>query len=107
MNDFPFKEQQIGKNVFLREFTKDVNNEELVWHRDREDRIVEVIEGRGWMLQLDEELPVEMKKGHMYLIPEGTYHRIMKGNSDLKIRIDFIIEIENVKRIEFCIAFEF
>lgn len=86
----PYKDKQISENSKVRVFQSNVDSGELMWHRDREDRLVEVIEGNGWKFQMDNELPVEMKKGHMYLIPEGTYHRIMKGNSDLKIRIDFI-----------------
>jgi hypothetical protein len=58
-------------------------------HRDRETRLVEVIDGNGWQLQLDNELPVEMKKGGKYTIPEGVYHRTIKGEGSLKIKITF------------------
>jgi hypothetical protein len=42
------------------------------------------------MLQLDEELPVKMEVGKKYLIPEGIYHRTIKGDGDLKIKIEFV-----------------
>jgi hypothetical protein len=48
------------------------------------------LEGNGWMLQLDEELPVKMEIGKQYLIPEGIYHRTIKGDGDLKIKIEFV-----------------
>jgi len=86
---FPFS--QIEKNgKKIRTFKKDVNTEELVWHRDREDRLVEVLDGSGWELQLDNELPKKMKPGDTFIIPEGVYHRVKRGNDDLKISITFL-----------------
>ena len=47
----------------IRTFSKDVNPEELVWHQDREDRMIEVLEGEGWSIQKDNMLPRMMKPG--------------------------------------------
>ena len=47
MSDLPFKEKKIADNVFLRYFDHNVISEELVWHQDREDRIIEVIQSNG------------------------------------------------------------
>lgn len=86
---FPFSQiEKDGKKI--RTFKKDVDTEELVWHRDREDRLVEVLEGSGWELQLDNELPKKMKPGDTFIIPEGVYHRVKRGNDDLKISITFL-----------------
>ena len=41
----------------IRTFSKDVNKLELVWHQDAEDRDIEVLEGEGWQMQFDNELP--------------------------------------------------
>ena len=41
----------------IREFSKDVNEMDLVWHQDKEDRKIEVLEGKGWKFQKDNELP--------------------------------------------------
>ena len=89
METKPYNDKQISENSKIRVFKSDVDSGELKWHRDRETRIVEVIEGSGWLLQMDNELPVEMVKGQEYLIPEGIYHRTIKGNGDLKIKIKF------------------
>ena len=86
----PYLDSQISEKSKIRIFESNVDSGELHWHRDREDRLVEVLEGSGWMLQLDNELPVEMKVGEKYLIPEGIYHRTIKGNGDLKIKINFV-----------------
>ena len=47
----------------IRTFSKDVNPLDLVWHSDREDRMIEVLEGEGWKVQLDNRLPLALTKG--------------------------------------------
>jgi len=86
----PYQDLKITEKSKIRVFESNVDSGELHWHRDRENRLIEVLEGNGWMLQLDDELPVEMKVGSQYLIPEGVYLRTIKGNGDLKIKIDFV-----------------
>jgi len=71
----------------LREFDGDVDEQELVWHRDRNDREVTVIEGTGWKLQMDNELPKELMVGKLYNIKAMEYHRLIKGNGTLKLKI--------------------
>ena len=83
-----YNQEDLGKNKFRRVFTENVDSEELVWHRDREDREVLVESSNGWMLQMDDELPQVLLEGQKYFIPKETYHRIFKGTGDLKIVID-------------------
>lgn len=83
----PYTQKQLSDDSFLREFSESVESEELVWHRDRRDRLVKVIEGKGWKFQLDNKLPVEIKEGDQFYIPKNTYHRIHKGTSNLKVQI--------------------
>ena len=71
----------------IRTFSKDVDPMELIWHTDKEDRIVEILEGEGWQFQRDDELPFDMLKGDRILIPEGQIHRVIKGKTDLIINI--------------------
>lgn len=85
----PYIDSEITKNSKIRVFESNIDSGELHWHRDREDREVEILEGKGWLLQLDNQLPVEMEIGKKYFIPEGVYHRTIKGNGDLKIKITF------------------
>lgn len=79
----PYKEIEIEKNIFIREFLKESNSEEMKWHRDYEDRIIESVNDTDWMIQLDNELP-KIISGEVF-IPVGVYHRLIKGNGDLKI----------------------
>ena len=60
---------------------------ELVWHRDREDRTVVTLSGTGWMLQVENKLPVALSEGSSHLIPKNTYHRIIKGTTKLVVEI--------------------
>lgn len=90
MNDFPFEENKIEENVFIRTFYNNVESGDLVWHRDREDRIIESIEETNWKLQLDNELPKEINSP--IFIPMGVYHRLIKGDGDLKLKL---IKIKN------------
>jgi oxalate decarboxylase/phosphoglucose isomerase-like protein (cupin superfamily) len=85
----PYKDLEVTEKSKIRVFESNVDSGELHWHRDRETRLVEVIDGNGWRLQLDDELPVEMKTGGKYTIPEGVYHRTIKGEGSLKIKITF------------------
>ena len=71
----------------IRTFDPNVDSHELVWHRDREDRIVTVLEGRGWSFQADDCLPVELERGDVFRIPKMSYHRILKGTSPLRLHI--------------------
>ena len=79
-------------NHVIRTFNENVNKDELVWHRDKEDRTIHVLEGLNWMLQMDNEEPFELVKGKSYFIPKMEYHRIIKGEESLIIEI----EVKNV-----------
>jgi hypothetical protein len=68
-------------------FCEELQDKELVWHRDHSDRIVEVISGEGWKFQYDNEVPFELKRGMKLEIEAYSYHRILKGNTDLVLRI--------------------
>ena len=72
----------------IRTFSKDVDPTSLVWHSDKEDRLIEVLEGEGWKLQLDNKLPLLLSKGDRIFINEGDAHRILKGTTNLKIKIN-------------------
>jgi hypothetical protein len=85
MNDLPFIEISLGNNEYVREFSEDVDNHELEWHIDKEDRLVEVIDNDGWKVQIDNELPKLLK--NKLFIPKETYHRIIKGTGNLKVKI--------------------
>tara|TARA_E500000331_G_C17219972_1_gene697628 strand:+ start:1122 stop:1388 length:267 start_codon:yes stop_codon:yes gene_type:complete len=71
----------------IRLFSSEVDSEELVWHRDKENRKVEVLEGEGWQFQFNGSLPFELTEGRKFDIPEGMYHRVIKGKTKLVLKI--------------------
>jgi len=79
--------QTINGNKILREFAHDTDSHELIWHRDKKDRIVRVLEGNGWKFQLDNMLPILLHEGQEIFIPKETFHRVIKGTNTLKIEI--------------------
>ena len=61
---------------------------DLVWHQDKEDRTIEILEGKGWAFQNDNELPLDISEGDRIFIPINKIHRLLKGTTDLKIKIN-------------------
>jgi len=58
---FPFNEK-IKDGYNIRTFDSTTDEEEFVWHRDQEDRIVECVHQTNWMFQKDNELPISFDK---------------------------------------------
>ena len=81
----PYSETQ-KDGYILREFSQDTHLFEFVWHRDKEDRIVEAAHNTDWKFQLDNELPQRLTKDKLF-IPKETYHRLIKGTGDLVVKI--------------------
>ena len=60
----------------------------MIWHRDREDRTVKVLESDGWYFQMDGELPIELFPGDILEIPREQWHRvIMKKKTRLVVEV--------------------
>ena len=83
----PYKDTFLNRNTRIRRFKQNVSSEELVWHRDRSDRVVKIVEGSGWQLQMDNGLPEKLVAGKEYHIPANNYHRLIKGKTDLVAEI--------------------
>ena len=81
----PFQETKLSDNEFIRVFNQNNDSGEFMWHRDREDRIIESIESTDWKIQIDNELPKAIE-GEIF-IPMGVYHRLIKGTNELKIKL--------------------
>jgi len=83
----PFEEEQISDNIFIRTFSTDIDEMDLIWHTDKENRFIKVLEGNGWQFQYDEELPFEMTDGLGFPVMKGQIHRVIKGLGPLKIEL--------------------
>lgn len=81
----PYQEQVLEENTFIREFSQDIDELDLIWHMDDEDRTIVAIEETDWLFQFDDELPLSLNSP--IFIPRHKIHRVIKGNGNLKIRI--------------------
>jgi len=82
-----YKDKILKEGLRLREFNSNKLTDESTWHRDAGDRLVEVLQGHGWKLQVDNRMPILMKEGDIYKIPAKMWHRIIPGNGELSVLI--------------------
>jgi len=82
--DLPF-EEEIQDNTSLRTFSESVTDEDLMWHRDPEDRLVTPLHETNWLIQIDDELPQPFNKPIM--IKKEKYHRLIKGDGNLNLKV--------------------
>lgn len=76
-----------GETYILRTFHEDVDDEELVWHRDRRTRKITPLVTNDWSLQFDDRPPFKLQPGVEVVIIKETYHRLIKGDGKLVVRI--------------------
>ena len=79
----PYSEKK-EDGYIIREFSQDTPSFEFVWHRDKEDRIVEALHNTDWKFQLDNLVPEKLTR---IFIPKETYHRLIKGTGNLTVKI--------------------
>ena len=85
MNDLPFEEKWVNPNQSIRKFSSELDDEELKWHIDDEDRIIECTHPTDWEFQFDNLLPQPIVG--KIIINAGAWHRLIKGTGDIEIRI--------------------
>jgi len=85
-NKLPFAQEE-KNGIKTRLFKEDIESGELKWHFDQRDRKVKVVKSNGWSIQLDNKLPKVMNEGDTLFIPKGVYHRVIKGNGELIVKI--------------------
>jgi hypothetical protein len=83
--DHPYSEETHAGSVVIRTFSAAVDEMDLKWHWDEEDRIVEPIGETDWQFQFDNELPIKIYT--QIHIPAGVIHRVIKGTGDLVVKI--------------------
>ena len=81
----PYTDIEVTDQYIIREFNENIDPIELLWHRDDEDRTIEILEGINWQVQLDNQLPTFLNQ--RIFIPRHMWHRTIKGEGPLKIKI--------------------
>lgn len=83
--------QKIEEGFIIRTFAHDVESDELTWHYDLHERFVVCEHDTDWMVQFDNQVPKQIKKGETIHVPPYVYHRVIKGTGDLTVKIKEII----------------
>lgn len=84
----PYRDLEITDEYIIREFDENIDPIELLWHRDNEDRMVEILEcGEGWGFQFDDGLPFELEPNTSIFILRHDWHRVIKGEGTLLLKI--------------------
>jgi hypothetical protein len=81
----PYIDLEVTDHYIIREFSQDIDPIELLWHRDDENRTIEIMGNTDWMVQLEDSLPTSMNKP--IFIPKHVWHRAIKGTGNLKLKI--------------------
>jgi hypothetical protein len=81
----PYRDLEVTDEYIIREFNENIDPIELLWHRDDEDRTVEILGETDWKLQLDNNLPTSLNES--IFIKRHEWHRVIKGTGTLKLKI--------------------
>lgn len=81
----PYIEHKISESVAIRTFSMNIEESELEWHWDEEDRVVTGINISDWKFQFDNELPISFDQP--IYIKAGRIHRVIKGTDKLIVKI--------------------
>jgi hypothetical protein len=82
----PYTDIEVTDKYIIREFNENIDPIELLWHRDNEDRTIEILGETDWKVQLDNELPTSLNES--IFIPKHKWHRVIKGTETLKLKIN-------------------
>lgn len=80
-----YSDVDISEDSIIRLFDESIDHIELKWHRDDEDRSVVALGQTDWQIQLENELPKDLDIP--VFIERGQWHRLIKGNNSLTIKI--------------------
>jgi hypothetical protein len=85
INGKPYLDLERTDSYIIREFGSDIDPIELMWHRDDEDRTIEIIGDTDWAVQLDNNLPTSLNE--RIFIKRHEWHRVIKGTGKLTLKI--------------------
>ena len=81
----PYTDLEITDKYIIREFSQNIDPIELMWHRDNEDRTIEILGETDWAIQLDNSLPTSLND--RIFIKRHQWHRVIKGTGNLLLKI--------------------
>jgi hypothetical protein len=81
----PYIDIEVTDKYIIREFSESIDPIELLWHRDDENRTIEIIGETDWAIQLENKLPTSLN--NRILISKHEWHRVLKGTGSLRLKI--------------------
>jgi hypothetical protein len=81
----PYTDLEVTDKYIIREFGENIDPIELMWHRDDEDRTIEIIGETDWAIQLEDSLPTSLNE--RIFIKRHEWHRVVKGTDKLTLKI--------------------
>ncbi len=81
----PYIDIEVTDDYIIREFNENIDPIELLWHRDDENRTIEILGETDWKVQLDNQLPTSINQP--IFIQRHEWHRVIKGTGTLKLKI--------------------
>ena len=94
VKESPYKETLMSHgeiDTVVRTFTGSLDEEDLKWHWDEEDRVIHPIHETDWMFQFDNELPQRISTE--IKVKKGVWHRLIKGTGNLQLVVEKIKDI--------------
>ena len=82
-----YKDKMLNESSRIRSFSSTASEDNVLLLRDRQNRIVEVIHSNGWRFQRDDSVPALLSSGDILEIAANEWHRIIKGEGDLIVKI--------------------
>lgn len=83
--DKPYTDIEVTDQYIIREFDNNIDPIELLWHRDDENRTIEIIGNTDWKIQLENQLPTSLN--NPIFIERHQWHRVIKGTGNLRLKI--------------------
>lgn len=83
--DKPYTDIEVTDQYIIREFDNNIDPIELLWHRDNENRTIEIIGNTDWQIQLENQLPTSLNTP--IFIERHQWHRVIKGTGNLRLKI--------------------
>lgn len=81
----PYKDLEKTDSYIIREFSQNIDPIELMWHRDDQDRTIEIMGETDWSIQLEDNLPTSLNE--RIFIKRHEWHRVIKGTGKLQLKI--------------------
>jgi hypothetical protein len=81
----PYTDIEVTDKYIIREFSESIDPIELLWHRDDENRTIEIIGETDWAIQLENKLPTSLN--NRIFISKHEWHRVLKGTGSLRLKI--------------------